>query len=111
MKKLFAVILVCIFAVFAFPKKQIYAAETDKNDRLNYIQHEPVADDVNADSEFNIADVVLLQKWLLAVPDTKLADWKAGDLCEDDRIMEAYKYRTTFAIHHAIALYEYYLSL
>ncbi len=28
----------------------------------------------------------MLQRWILAVPDTKLADWKAGDLCEDDRL-------------------------
>lgn len=42
--------------------------------------------DVNGDGEFSISDVVLLQKWLLAVPDTELVDWKAADLCEDDKI-------------------------
>ncbi|MBR2283463.1 MAG: BspA family leucine-rich repeat surface protein [Ruminococcus sp.] len=42
--------------------------------------------DVNADGSFNISDVVLMQKWLLAVPDTALIDWKAGDLCEDGRL-------------------------
>lgn len=42
--------------------------------------------DVNADGEFNVADVVTLQKWLLAVPDTKLADWKSADLCSDNRL-------------------------
>ena len=42
--------------------------------------------DVNMDGNFDIADVVLLQKWLLAVPDTKLTDWKAADLCEDNRL-------------------------
>jgi arabinoxylan arabinofuranohydrolase len=42
--------------------------------------------DVNADGKFDIADVVLLQKWLLAVPDTKLADWKAADLYDDNRL-------------------------
>jgi len=45
-----------------------------------------VAGDVNADGAFNIADVAALQKWLLAVPDTHLANWKAADLCEDDRL-------------------------
>lgn len=45
-----------------------------------------VMGDVNADGAFDIADVVLLQKWLLAVPDTHLAGWKAADLCEDDRL-------------------------
>ncbi|MDE5584552.1 MAG: leucine-rich repeat protein [Ruminococcus sp.] len=45
-----------------------------------------VAGDVNMDDEFTIADVILLQKWLLAVPDTELPNWKAGDLCADDRL-------------------------
>ena len=42
--------------------------------------------DVNADGYFTVADVVLLQKWLLAVPDTKLANWQAGDFCNDNRL-------------------------
>ncbi len=52
MKKLLAVISVCIFASVAFSERKIYAAETDKNDRLNYTQHESVASDVNCDGEF-----------------------------------------------------------
>ena len=42
--------------------------------------------DVNADGEVNIADAVLLQKWLLAAEDAELADWEAGDLCDDGRL-------------------------
>ncbi len=42
--------------------------------------------DVNADGAFNISDVVLLQKWLLAVPDTHLADWKAADIYDDNKL-------------------------
>lgn len=42
--------------------------------------------DVNADGKFDVTDVVLLQKWLLAVPDIHLANWKAGDLFEDDKL-------------------------
>lgn len=38
------------------------------------------------DGAFNITDVVLLQKWLLAVPDTELKNWKSGDLYEDDKL-------------------------
>lgn len=45
---------------------------------------EKVKGDVNADGSFNVSDVVLLQKWLLAVPDTELKDWKAADLCDDN---------------------------
>lgn len=39
--------------------------------------------DVNNDGIFSVADIVILQKWLLNMPDAKLANWKAGDLCED----------------------------
>lgn len=46
----------------------------------------PVAGDVNADGDFNVTDVVLLQKWLLAVPDAKLNDWKTADFYEDDKL-------------------------
>ncbi len=45
-----------------------------------------VIGDVNADGNFSVADAVLLQKWLLAAPDTILADWKAGDLYEDEML-------------------------
>ncbi|MGN0575475.1 MAG: right-handed parallel beta-helix repeat-containing protein, partial [Ruminococcus sp.] len=40
--------------------------------------------DVNGDGEFDIADVVLFQKWLIAVPDTELVCWEAGDFCRDN---------------------------
>ena len=42
--------------------------------------------DVNADGAFNISDLLLFQKWLLAVPDTKLKNRQAGDLCEDSSL-------------------------
>ena len=42
--------------------------------------------DVNADGEFTVADVVLLQKWLLAVPNTDLPNWTAADLCKDGKL-------------------------
>ena len=39
--------------------------------------------DVNGDKEFNVADLVALQNWLLAKPNSELVNWQAGDLCED----------------------------
>ena len=42
--------------------------------------------DVNADGKFDAADVVKLKKYLLAVPDAEPANWKAGDLCDDDNL-------------------------
>ena len=54
--------------------------------QANFEGGQSINGDVNADGQFNIADVVLTQKWLLAIPDITLTDWKAGDLCEDDRL-------------------------
>ncbi|MBR3043363.1 MAG: dockerin type I repeat-containing protein [Oscillospiraceae bacterium] len=42
--------------------------------------------DVNADGAFNITDAVLLQKWLLTVPDMNPADWKATDFNNDNQL-------------------------
>ncbi|HRR77701.1 MAG TPA: hypothetical protein P5191_12965 [Ruminococcus sp.] len=42
--------------------------------------------DANKDEEFNVADMVTLQKWLLSDPDAKIADWNAVDFCRDNRI-------------------------
>ncbi|WP_295082352.1 dockerin type I repeat-containing protein [Ruminococcus sp.] len=56
-------------------------------DEAAAVQAEPAPDgDVNSDGEFNMADLVLLQKWLLGVPDTKLANRKAADLCSDNKL-------------------------
>jgi hypothetical protein len=40
--------------------------------------------DVNDDGEFNVADVVLMQKWLLGSADAKLINWKVADFCNDN---------------------------
>ena len=47
---------------------------------------EKIKGDVNVDGKFDIADVVTLQKWLLAVSDIELANWEAADLCEDGKL-------------------------
>lgn len=51
-----------------------------------YAANDTVAGDCNGDGRFDAADVVLLQKWILAVPGTHLADWKAADLYEDGKL-------------------------
>lgn len=59
---------------------QDYANEYNRT----FISLNPIiSGDVNDDGRFNVTDVVLLQKWILAVPNTKLANWEAADLCED----------------------------
>ena len=52
-----------------------------------YTLFNDIADgDANADGTFRIADAVLLQKWLLDVPDAKLINWKAADFKKDNQI-------------------------
>ncbi|MBR4318519.1 MAG: dockerin type I repeat-containing protein [Oscillospiraceae bacterium] len=62
--------LMC-FTLFSGQKIQTQAAES-------------IAGDVNADNVFNMADIILFQKWLHAVPDTHLANWKAADFNQDE---------------------------
>ena len=40
--------------------------------------------DVNADGTVDIADAVLLQKWLLGVPGTQLVNFNSADMCRDN---------------------------
>ena len=40
--------------------------------------------DVNGDSAFGVADLVALQKWLIASPDIELSDPAAADMCKDN---------------------------
>ncbi|MCM1133198.1 MAG: dockerin type I repeat-containing protein [Ruminococcus flavefaciens] len=77
MKKIFAVILSCMLAVCAVPSVSAYSADGEL---------ESITGDVNADGQFTVADVVTMQKWLIAVPDVRLNDWEAGDLYKDERI-------------------------
>lgn len=85
--------------VFELYSKKLKAGETvtlgangQSAGCMNYIviaaegEISTVRGDVNADGRFDTADLVLMQKWLLNVPDTVLKDWKAGDLCEDGQL-------------------------
>ena len=42
--------------------------------------------DINGDGKVSVSDVVMLQKWLLAVPDTNLVNWKAADFRKDNKL-------------------------
>lgn len=64
-----------------------------KNSDSKYLDGYPVfpwqtrlAGDVNADGSFNIADAVLIHKWLVTIPDVKLANWEAGDMNGDGEL-------------------------
>ena len=45
-----------------------------------------VKGDVNDDGQLAASDLVVLQKWLMAFPDTSLNNWENADLCKDGRI-------------------------
>ena len=45
--------------------------------------------DVNGNGVFNMTDAVLFQAWLLNVPNMELADWKAADFRNDNKLNAA----------------------
>ena len=49
-------------------------------------EKETATGDINGDGEFNIADAVILQKYLLGDSDAKFTDWQNADLCADGRL-------------------------
>ena len=53
---------------------------------IEYRVSAKLSGDVNGDGEFNTADLVTLQKWLLGKSDTVLKNWKAVDYCNDNVI-------------------------
>ena len=52
----------------------------------NFGEKVTVRGDVNADGEFNVADVVTLQNWLLGRKNTVISDEDAADLSENGRL-------------------------
>ncbi|MBR5166065.1 MAG: RICIN domain-containing protein [Ruminococcus sp.] len=69
--------------------QQEYSAQKPKSTRfvLEPVQPDPkkLSGDVNADGTFGVADLVLMQKYLLGA-EKELPDWQAGDLDEDGRL-------------------------
>ncbi|MDE5772075.1 MAG: immune inhibitor A [Ruminococcus sp.] len=79
------------FLSLAYSGQKLYCSYFTNNGtsairQLKIGTSEIITGDVNDDGAFNIADAVTMQKWLLDVPDITLANWKAGDIYEDDRI-------------------------
>ncbi len=71
--------------------EKLYSRNLGKDKGIELIQRingvsSTILGDVNSDGEFNIFDVALFQKWLLCVPNVKIANWKAADLFNDDRL-------------------------
>ena len=74
---------------FGVELKNAYMTITVVNGEAYDIEYRVAAKlsgDVNGDSEFNTADLITLQKWLLGKSDTVLKNWKAADYCNDNVI-------------------------
>lgn len=78
-KKIMAMMLAtaCIGASTLYFATSVNAAEQDTAFIMG---------DVNGDGSFGVSAVVLLQKWLVAIPDATLTDWQAGDMAADSII-------------------------
>lgn len=46
-------------------------------------EQEKIRGDVNSDGKFSVADILMLQKWLVNTPKATLSDWQAADMCND----------------------------
>lgn len=55
----------------------------------SYVEPEDIAGDVNGDGTFNVSDLVLFQKWLLAAPNASLKNWKAANFVNDN-VLDVY---------------------
>ncbi len=73
------------------------ALEVDRNTNINPMHYylyngtaapgtEVCMGDVDNDGTMHVADLVLLQKWLLSMPDTELANWRAADFSGDNQL-------------------------
>lgn len=74
--KILAVVISALCLLVSLPATEVVYADDTITATLE--------GDCNGDGEFNISDVVLFQKWLLAVPEVRLKNWKNADLCEDN---------------------------
>ena len=74
---------------FGVEQKKAYMTITVVNGEAYDIEYRvsaTLSGDVNGDGEFNTADLVTLQKWLLGKSDMVLKNWKAVDYCNDNVI-------------------------
>lgn len=69
---------------YAGSTAQAYAEKYNR--KFELIEDNNVTGDANGDGTFNVADIVIFQKWLLGSSDFKFYDWKVMDLCKDGEL-------------------------
>ena len=67
------------------PEFEIVSETADRIDVVCRSKWKP-SGDINGDYWLNIADVTLMQKWLLGNTDVKIYDWRTVDFCRDGKI-------------------------
>ena len=72
-----------VYGYFLYGKNKFGETSTVDNYQEFVIYDEG---DVNLDGNFDITDVVLLEKWLLHNNEIELSCWQAADLCEDGKL-------------------------
>ena len=70
---------------YDLPKFEITSSSKDCVEVTCRLKWTP-SGDANGDGVFNGADTVIMQRWLLAVPDTEISDLKALDFCRDGKL-------------------------
>ena len=83
----------------AYKKADHFAFNSDITPEITYYDNgamdlmfrtkRKITGDVNGDGRFTVSDVVLLEKWLRALPDAELANWEEADFCTDHRLNAA----------------------
>ena len=93
MKKSFATLTACIMTAYFSTSNLISAtgtinpAQDNSQSILNTVERmQSATGDVNADGQFSIADIVLMQQWLLDSSTANLANGQAGDFCADGKL-------------------------
>jgi|GEM_PF-1976648 hypothetical protein len=85
-KKIMAMLAATLFCATSYLSCAATTVAADSKDENSSSATTLFMGDVNDDGSFNVADVVLFQKWLLGVPDAELINWRASDFCWDNRL-------------------------
>lgn len=71
---------------YLYNSRETKAELPDSSGLLTYkVYNDIVAGDVNGDGDLNVADVVMLQRWVIGASDD-ITDWRLGDVVEDERL-------------------------
>ena len=85
-KKIMAMLAATLFCATSYLNCAVTTVAADSKGEDSSSATTLFMGDVNDDGSFNVADVVLFQKWLWGVSDAELINWRASDFCWDNRL-------------------------